>query len=291
MRVGWTMTVKYSFEPDRGYRFTKEEISLLFHASARFRNNAVVTSLDLFHFFKALNRFLAEVGAYDHEKVATCEALDIDHFPNLTNATFYKFLPERSLQYYIDGSFQFGSVEYYRSIEQQNSRDRMEGLCNIALKTRTHLFGMSLASGYNFGIFCGTASLNKQEEMSERFGPRIIKISRFKEFAEEVKQRLNAHRFYFNHVRYNDLKMFRAKTLKSVQLSRDEPPENFDPSLINDLAFDLFYEKSVLPSLFIKPSRFSVEEELRLVFEMPRDVPEVLRINDKDLLKYIEIIR
>jgi hypothetical protein len=89
---------------------------------------------------------------------------------------------------------------------------------------------------------------------------------------------------------YGDLKIFRINTLKSIRLSRDEPPGNFDPNLIDDRVFDLLYDKSFLPSLFMKPTRFSIEEELRLVFEMPQDVPDVLRIAEKSLLKHIEII-
>jgi hypothetical protein len=99
----------------------------------------------------------------------------------------------------------------------------MEGLSNIAIKTRKHLFGMSLASGYNFGIFCGTSNLSRHSEMSQRFGPRIIKIVNLRTFAEEVQSLLSAKRYYFNHVIYNDLKMFRIKTLKSILLSRTEP--------------------------------------------------------------------
>ena len=51
-----------------------------------------------------------------------------NHFPPHKGREFYKFLPERSLDYYKEGSFQFGSIQYYRGIEQQNSKDLMEGL-------------------------------------------------------------------------------------------------------------------------------------------------------------------
>jgi hypothetical protein len=284
------VTVRHVFEPDRGYRFTKGQVSLLLHAAARFRQTAAVTDVDLFNSFKCINKFLINVGAYEDERLVTSAPMSADHFSDLNNAVFYKFLPERSLQYYVDGSFQFGSIQDHRTIEQQNSKDSMEGLCNIAVKTPKHLFGMSLASGYNFGIFCGTSTLNRRDEMTKRFGPRIIKIVHLKEFAEEAKQLLTPQRFYFNLVVYNDLKMFRTNTLKSIRLSRDEPPGNFDPNLIDDRVFDLLYDKSFLPSLFMKPTRFSMEEELRLVFEMPQDVPDVLRITDASLLKHIEII-
>ena len=204
------------------------------HAAARFRQTARVTDADLLNFFKHINKFLIDLGTYEEQRLVTGARMNADHFPDLNNAVFYKFLPERSLQYYADGSFQFGSIQYYRTIEQQNSKDSMEGLCNLAIKTPKHLFGTSLVSGYNFGVFCGTSTLNRRDEMSERFGPRIIKIVDLREFAEKAKQLLKAQRFYFNQVIYDDLKIFRTNTLKSIRLSRDEPSGDFDPNLIDD---------------------------------------------------------
>ena len=169
----------------------------------------------------------------------------------------------------------------------------MEGLSNLAIRTPRHLFGISLASGYNFGVFCGTSTLNKREEMSARFGPRIIRIANLNLFATAVQSLLGARQFYFNKVVYNDLKMFRVRTLKTLRLSQTEPPGDFDPQLIDDAIFDLLYSNSFLPSLFMKPTRFAIEEELRLVFEMPEDVPHphVLVRKEKALLKHVEIIQ
>lgn len=77
--------------------------------------------------------------------------------------------------------------------------------------------------------------------MSARFGPRIIRIANLQLFAQAVQSLLGAKKFYFNKVVYNDLKMFRIKTLKTVRLSRTEPPGNFDPQLIDEAIFDLLY--------------------------------------------------
>jgi hypothetical protein len=291
--ICFEMTIRHEFEPNEGWRFFKDDVSILLHAYGRFRLDAIVTSSQLFAFFKSLNRFLKDIGAYDQERQGVSELMTADHFPNPNEIEFYKFLPERSLRYYRDGTFQFGSIQYYRDVEHQNSRDSMEGLSNIAIKTPKHLFGMSLASGYNFGIFCGTSNLSKRQEMSTRFGPHIIKIANLRHFAEEAQSILGAKRFYFNRVIYNDLKMFRVKTLKQIRLSRTEPRGNFDPQLIDNAIFDLLYDNSFLASLFMKPTRFSIEEELRLVFEMPKDVspPYVLRKTDKGLLRHIEVIQ
>jgi hypothetical protein len=191
------VTVRHEFEADGGTRFFKDEVSLLLHASARFRQDATVRNSDLFKFFNRINEYLQNIGAYEAEQQGVSDLLTAEHFPAPKVAEFYKFLPERSLEYYVEGSFQFGSIRYYRNIEQQNSKDSMEGLSNIAIKTRKQLFGMCLASGYNFGIFCGTSNLSSRSEMSERFGPRIIKIANLTNFAEEVQSLLGARRYYF----------------------------------------------------------------------------------------------
>jgi hypothetical protein len=283
--------MRHEFEPYAGYRFFKGEVSILLHAAARFKPTAIVTSVDLYNLFRRINKFLQTVGAYEAERQGVSDLLNADHFPEPKHADFYKFMPDRSLDYFLNGSFQFGSIQYYRGIEQQNSKDAMEGLSNIAIKTPKHLIGMSLTSGYNFGIFCGARNLSRRSEMSARFGPRIIKIVDLKNFAEDVRSKLGARRFYFNRVIYNDLKMFRVKTLKSFDLiGPGAPNDNFDPQVIIEPVFNLLCDSSFLPSLFMKPTRFSIEEELRLVFEMPTDIPQVLRITDKALLKHIEVI-
>jgi hypothetical protein len=286
------MTVRNIFETNARFRFFKENVSVLLHTSARFKRDAIVTNLDIFDLFKRLNRYLEAVGTYDRESQRTSTLMSAEKFPDMNEVEFYKFLSPSSLEYYRSGSFQFGSIQFYRDIENQNSRDRMEGFANIVFQSPKHVWAMSLASGYNFGAFCGTSSLKMRDEMSKQFGPHIIRIKHLRVFAEEVQALLGARRFYFNHVSYNDLKMFRTRTLQTLRLSRDDPPGNFDPNLVTDAVFDLLYKGSFLPSLFMKPVRFSTENELRLVFEMPADVPppHVLRLVNPSLVKQIEFI-
>jgi len=287
------MAIRNSFEPNAGYRFFRNEVSVLLHAAARFKRDAVVTNIDLFNFFRRLNRFLEDVGAYEFERQGPSKLMAAENFSDLkSDAVFYKFMSDSTLNHLMSGSFHLGSIAYYRNIEKQNSKDAMEGLANIAFQAPGNVFGLSLASGYNFGILCGTSKLDRRAEMSDRFGPRIIKITNLRRFAEELKALFGAKRFYYNQVVYNDIKLFRAKTLKTIRLSSQEPPGNFEPSLINEAIFDLLYETSFHPSLFMKPTRFAIEEELRLVFEMPTDVPppHFLLKTNVDLVKHIEIV-
>ena len=250
------MTVQNIFEPNASYRFVKENISVLLHTCARFKHDAILTNIDVLRLFKAQNRFLEAIGTYDRESQGFSTLMTAEKFPNLDEVEFYKFLPPASLGYYRSGSFQFGSVQFYRDIESQNGKDRMEGFANIVFQSPKHMWAMSLASGYNFGVFCGTSSLTMRDEMSRRFGPHIIRIKNLRAFAEKVQALLGGRRFYFKHVSYNDLKMFRTRTLKTLKLSQDDPAGDFDADLVTDAVFGLLYRDSFLPSLFMKPTRF-----------------------------------
>ena len=100
--------------------------------------------------------------------------------------------------------------------------------------------------------------------MVERFGRRIIKIADLSAFAAEVAHEVGATRFYFNRVIYNDLKMFCVRTLKSFDVVRAGATNgNFGPQVITEGIFDFLLNCSFLPSLFIKPTRFAIEEELK----------------------------
>jgi hypothetical protein len=170
------MPIRYEFQPDQGFRFYRSDVSLLLHAAARFKQSAIVTNIDLLHLFQRLNKFLQSVGAYDRENVDARDLINAEYFVDLQEPTFYKFLPDSSAEHVKNDSFQFGSIQYYRDIEQQQSKDSLEGLANIAFKTPKHLVCMSLASGYNFGIFCGTSTLNRRDEMTNNLGQTLCEL-------------------------------------------------------------------------------------------------------------------
>jgi hypothetical protein len=283
------MTIRYEFERDAGYRFYNGDVSLLLHAFASLKERAIATNVDLNNIFRRINKYLQTVSGYSPEQQGFSRILSVDEFSKFEDTAFYKFLPNTSLEYIMADSFQFGSIEYYRNVEAPSSKDTMEGLSNLVFSTPRRLICISLASGYNYCIFCGTSRLDNSGLMSKRFGPNIIKIAKLRPFAEEAKSILGAKRVFLSRVIYNDLKLFRTKTMKSLNVTTPSK-DNFSPEAINENFFDFLYDSSFLSSLFMKPTRFSPEQELRLVFEMPKDVPNALRVGDKGLLKHVEFI-
>jgi len=80
------------------------------------------------------------------------------------------------------------------------------------------------------------------------------------------------------------LTYFELRRLKSWKV-KDELTQ-----MINDSIFDLLYKRGFLPSLYVKPTRFFAEQELRLVFEMSSDVPLTTRITNERLVRHIETV-
>jgi hypothetical protein len=53
----------------------------------------------------------------------------------------------------------------------------MEGLSNSIVSTPNRIISTSLVSEYNYHIFCGSSRVDNRDQMSDRFGPKIIKLA------------------------------------------------------------------------------------------------------------------
>lgn len=51
--------------------------------------------------------------------------------------------------------------------------------------------------------------------------------------------------------------------------------------------FDILYDNMFYPALFVKPEPFSSENEVRIVFEMPKDYMKPLSFENKGLLDFM----
>jgi hypothetical protein len=273
------MTVTHEFVRDRGYRVCKDGVSFLQQALPIFKKGAVLTTEDWYNYFRRIKQYLEGIGANPVGETNVRRILTIDDFPDV-NIQFYKFGAEHILK----DSFRFGSIGDYRTIEKKEIKDEREGWCNLIIAARKRSFGATLISGYNHYIFSGSWSLENRDDKARRFGSKVVKIVNVKEFAEEVKSILGAKRFLLKKVIYDDLNVWRTNTLNSFD-------ENaFHPQTINDARFEFLYKHSVVPSLHVKPTTgFPMEQELRLVFEMPSDVQPTI-IAGRGLVRHTETI-
>jgi hypothetical protein len=266
-------------------------VSILLQVLGQSKPGITFTEAQLHSFFQHTHQYLQNVGAYESETLQFSPVADADSFAPTADTDFFKFVDDRTLnEFILKGHFQFGSIQYYRDIENQNAKDGREGLASLVITTPEVQIFAALVSGYNFGIFCGTAQLEYKELMSAKFGRNILRIKSVRRFADSVAHIIRARRHYFNRVAYDDLKLFRTKTLNRFNFAQNNRGTDFDPAIIDDKLFRFLCDKSFFASLFMKPLRFVNESELRIAFELSEDVPGCVRITDKSLLQHIEII-
>jgi hypothetical protein len=176
-----------------------------------------------------------------------------------------------------------GSLKLYSEIENKKIRDVKEGFSNIIIDSGTRQIVVSVISGFNFYIQCGTYNLDASDFMSKNFGSYVIKIKNIKSYANKVQKTIGAKNWHIKKVLYSDYKAFRIERNIS-HLS------GVSPDLSNEM-FNILYDASFIPSIFCKPTFFNKEQELRLVFEMEKNVKKELNFDQLGLLDEIEILK
>jgi len=278
------MSLRRVFENYRGFRYYKNNISILVKAVYRTKNNTFLTDEQQLNYSQTILNFYRSVKGLERANKNDGLILQPDNFKEFDNQSFYKYVPNHVLiQSIKKGIFQLGSIKYYKDTENKKIQDNMEGYSNLVINSNQRQVAISLMSGFNFYIFCGTASCNEPDHMKNSFGQRIIEIPNIISFAKAIQKSIGAIRFYVNYIHYSDLKTL-VFTDNEFDVEAAVSPD------ISESIFDSLYLYSFLPSLFAKPSGFAPEKEIRIVFEMPRDVKKYIRISNLGLLDKIRII-
>jgi hypothetical protein len=205
------------------------------------------------------------------------------------NKPFYKFISKSIYNDFISkGKFRLGSLKLYREIEDYKARDEREGCVNLIFKMGNRYILSSVISGFNHYIFCGSHSIDNAEVKSNNFGDYIMKISNVKSFAEAVKRAIGAKKWDLKKIIYQDFKASYFEIPMDNELLSSLLNEKF---VMTPKFFNLLYESSKTSSLFVKPSYFKPEEELRITFTMEKDVKKFLDFHNQGLLNYIEFIK
>ncbi len=280
--------IKLEFLKHKGFLYTKENISILTQFLTVTKENIKLTDEQKASVSNIVIDYLIKVGNLKQYSQTDKKILIKDYFNRSTNQPFYKYISKQIYDDYISrGCFRFGSIKYYQEVENNKIKDEYEGFTNLFIDYKNRQLMVTLFSGYNFAIFCGTSnfnsSTNKSDTMNNKFGNVILKIKDIESFANSVKEIIGAKTYYCYEVKYSTRKVF----------SIDNSTTFFNPMMKDKFEnthnlFDLFYNNSFFPSLFIKPEFFTNEKEIRIAFEMPRDVNGTIDIENKELLKYIE---
>ena len=276
------MPIRRVFEQYRGFRYYKNNTSILIKAIARTKIDSSLTKEQQISEGQAMLNYFSSMGKWGNQEKEDGLILHPENFTEFESQCFYKYISESVYkQYILKGIFQLGSINYYRDTENKKIQDKMEGYSNLVINSNQRQVSIYLMSGFNFYIFCGTTSSNINDQMVKKFGQKIIEVPNIISFAKAIQKSIGAIRFYINTVQYSDLKIF-SFTDNTFDAETSVSPD------INENVFDCLYNYSFLPSLFVKPSGFSDENEIRIVFEMPIDTKRYIRITNKGLLNKIK---
>jgi hypothetical protein len=211
-----------------------------------------------------------------------------EHFPEVKPEPFYKYVSENTWNYLKQGSFRFGTAEYYRRVENTGIRDEKEGFGHFHLQSGAKQLNVSLCAGNNCVVYCGTGKVDGPTDrlMRERFGPRRIRIDDLEGFAQRANKCLGSARFRIVDVIYRDIKSYTTELRGVERFLEIAGRGNLRPSSLRKLNrefFTAFYEFGLIAGVFVKPTRYSDERERRLVFELRKDRREPFPIEDKKL--------
>ena len=275
------MKIKRTFLRNSGFEYTYNKRKLVAQGMMISKEGVHFSEKDLKNLINHITRYLDSRSNID---VAPKDPLGEIHSNTLFDnnvLTFHKYISEKTYDKYIaKGKFQLGSLRLYREIEKNESRDEKEGFSNLLVNAGSRDIFVPVISGFNYYVLCGSYVEEYSENMSNKFGEIMITIKNVKSFAESIMKSIGAVRWYIRRVDYSDFKAYRIK-----QIIKNIPKSGFD---MNEELFECLLNASTLPSIFVKPMRFSDENELRLVFEMPKDAKKQLSLHNQGLLQYID---
>jgi hypothetical protein len=254
------------------------------------------TEDQLTSFATATNTYLDAVLQQEPLSPTHRAALVEADFPDLNREPLYKYVSDTTWNYISTGSFQLGTAAYYRSTPNMNIRDQREGASFFHLMSGDNQLNISLTSGFNCAIFCGTSHMKGKDHtlMQSKFGKKRLKIEPLSEFVARICQKLNSVRACVHEVVYTDLKNYIAEHDGIERFSEIAGDGNLDHKKLhrlNKTFFATFYKYAFLPSLFSKPTAYKAERERRIVFEMRDDLrtPTIV-FKEKSLLDFISLV-
>lgn len=291
--------------PYEGFKLESGGRTIILGPTALLRPGHAMSDLQLFRYAQRIAEYVNATGSTDKRgwkirKPISFSTLTLpNNFKSKSSESFRKFVSAHTWDTYLSkGKFQIATSEYYRSTENTLIADENEGLYSLMLETPERdglIFGRT---GDNCLLFCGTGVdlANMTDEHVERFGNRMIEIRDVQGFSDRMSALVGARRVKIFDVNYSDTKMFRYATaspiLNDLLSTTDENGSLTHTSLeVLENNFELLYEATLLPSLFMKPkTRYEIEAERRIAFELDSDpINPVRTFEAPELLDFISV--
>lgn len=187
-----------------------------------------------------------------------------DSFCNFKGKSILKFTPFPIARFkFNEGNIKLGSLDHYRKIENEKSRDVLEGFSFYTVSLGNSEVNLTMAGGFDYLIFCGTTveiSPYEFKWLQNQFGSSCIQIYDVQSFADEVCKTIHAKEYFISEIHYTN-----SKTVSSDLRKYNFNPDYFD--IIGD-NFEFFLKETSHPSLFLKPEAFKSEKEIRIAFRL-----------------------
>jgi hypothetical protein len=278
-------------EIDRGFRLHRGQVSILTKMLAWAKP---LTEKERFDLARITRNFHDDVAGVPKTPPDFRQTMTADEFPERNPKKLYRFTSREVWEKHLSrGDFQLGTLAFYRATENLKIRDQREGYAHLAICWPHKEMHCSVEAGANCVVLCCTRrAVSARMLMSERFGDMLIEINDPVSFSSRVSEKIGAARVNIRDVVYSDPKTFRVETnfKTDPEILRDDTLEGLHS--FNRQMFQVLYDAALLPSLFSKPKEFSVEQERRVAFELPYDVPgDFIRISDPGLLDHIRVVR
>lgn len=277
--------MKSSFIPDEGQVHVVHGRSIRMHMLARTKPSVRLTDEKLRALAQHSETYFHAVRDDHFELSGYPRVWTGSDFPGLDDISATKRISRHVFERFVSkGTFVLGSLLGYRAVENPAARDKREGMALLCAEVWSSDAYAFVTSGMNFGIFCASGDDANLGVVAGNFGEIELRIPSLRRFASAVAKDVGAQSFRISRVVYDDLKIFRAPRL---------------PDAIGDLG--LFgtnvtaeqqlwlHQQALAPSLFLKPTKFAAEAEVRVVFEFDRDLPRPRVWRNKSLLDLIEI--
>jgi hypothetical protein len=185
-------------------------------------------------------------------------------------------LIKMSKKEYIDaffehGTLKLGTLEYYRTIDDPEQGDNSEGSIIIIGQNSTNTAFAKIGSGFNNYVFCCYDG-SPNNEVIEKFGyDDYFIIENPKEFAESIRQLIEANRVIRSQCIYKKDKVLFGKT-----------SDHFDFNVLSEKLATLVDETQY----FIKTDKYEHQQEYRFIWGLENNVSEPLIIKCPEAIQF-----
>ena len=124
------------FMKNVGFKYVLNNRSLIIQMITMTKKNIKLTNAQIEVFIKATSKYLDAIQNTDNliELFGSMDFVNPDQ--SIYPKSFYKFIHKETYDNFISkGKFQLGTLQYYREIERQESRDYKEGFSNLIINS------------------------------------------------------------------------------------------------------------------------------------------------------------